>query len=359
MAGKRVVIKIGSSTIVGDDGHVNARFLGPLVSELHALINEGVEPIIVSSGSIALGLEVLGMGGGERPNDMPTLQAAAAVGQVELINAYKETFGCFGIEAAQVLITRATTGERESYLHARDTMERLLSLGVVPVVNENDTIAVDEIRFGDNDSLAATVATSINADLVILLSDIDGLYTADPRSNKDAELLERVGKMSEEIEASAGGVGSRRGTGGMVTKIAAARILMAAGIPMVICEGHRPHAVTDAVHGEHVGTTFFDEESSGLHARKSWIALGGKPKGSVTCDDGACEALRKRGSSLLPVGITACTGSFQAGDVVNIVDTEGRMVGRGLAGYNSTELAGNLRKHGAPQFINRDQLVIF
>ena len=355
---KRVVIKIGSSTLV-KDGKVDAVFVGHLASECANLMHdEDIQPIIVSSGSIALGLEVLGIHG-ERPDDMPTLQAAASIGQVGLIRQYTDTFACFGVTVGQILMTRATTGQRESYLHARDTIERLLELGVVPIINENDTVAVEEIRFGDNDTLAAMVATSVNADLVVLLSDIDGLYTADPRKNEDAELLNTVSKMSEEIENGAGGVGSRSGSGGMLTKIAAARVLMAAGIPMVICEGHRREAITDAVHGRQVGTTFFDESSNGLAARKSWIALGGKVKGHVACDDGACNALLNHGGSLLPVGIASVEGSFAAGDPVDVVDLQGRIIGRGLAGYAASELEGLLGKHGEREFINRDELVIF
>lgn len=355
---KRVVIKIGSSTLV-QDGKIDAVFVGHLASECALLMqDEGVKPIIVTSGSIALGLEELGIRG-ERPDDMPTLQAAASIGQVGLIRQYADTFACFGVMVGQILMTRATTGQRESYLHARDTIERLLDLGIVPIINENDTVAVDEIRFGDNDSLAAMVATTVNADLVVLLSDIDGLYTADPRKNEDAELLNTVSKMSVEIEAGAGGVGSRSGSGGMLTKIAAARVLMAAGIPMVICEGHRKNAVSDAVHGRQVGTTFFDESSNGLAARKSWIALGGKVKGTVVCDDGAVDALLERGSSLLPVGISHVEGTFAKGEPVDIVDVKGRIIGRGLAGYDSSQLNELLGKHGAEEFINRDELVLF
>lgn len=355
---KRVVIKIGSSTLV-KDGKVDAVFVGHLASECANLMHdEGIQPLIVSSGSIALGLEVLGMHG-ERPDDMPTLQAAASIGQVGLIRQYTDTFACFGVTVGQILMTRATTGQRESYLHARDTIERLLDLGVVPIINENDTVAVDEIRFGDNDTLAAMVATTVNADLVVLLSDIDGLYTADPRKDEDAELLNTVSKMSEEIENGAGGVGSRSGSGGMLTKIAAARVLMTAGIPMVICEGHRRGAITDAVHGRQVGTTFFDESANGLAARKSWIALGGRVKGRVSCDEGAVNALLNRGSSLLPVGIARAEGDFAAGDPVDVVDLQGRIIGRGLAGYSAVELAALLGQHGAREFINRDELVIF
>ena len=330
---RRVVIKIGSSTLVRD-GKVDAVFVGHLAAECANLMHdEDVQPIIVSSGSIALGLEVLGMHG-DRPDDMPTLQAAASIGQVGLIRQYTDTFACFGVTVGQILMTRATTGQRESYLHARDTIERLLELGVVPIINENDTVAVEEIRFGDNDTLAAMVATSIHADLVVLLSDIDGLYTADPRKNEDAELLDTVSKMSEEIENGAGGVGSRSGSGGMITKIAAARVLMAAGIPMVICEGRRRGAVTDAVHGRRVGTTFFDESSNGLAARKSWIALGGKVKGCVSCDDGAVDALRVAA----PRGHRCDRGHVQGGG-------PGRR--RRLAGAHHRTWSGRILDHGA------------
>ena len=355
---KRIVIKIGSSTLVGADGTIDAGFIGTLAADCAQLIEEGTQPIIVSSGAIALGLGTLGWSA-TRPNDMPTLQAAAAIGQVGFIRQYSDTFALFGITVGQVLLTRATTGERDAYLHARDTIERLLALGIVPIINENDTVAVDEIRFGDNDSLAAMVATTVGADLVIILSDIDGLYTADPRTDAGAELLEHVSKMSADIEASAGGVGSRNGSGGMLTKLAATRVLMAAGIPTVICDGHRAHAVRDVAHGEQVGTTFFDEGALGMHAKKSWIALGGKVKGTVTCDEGACNALRERKSSLLPVGICALEGSFAAGEPVDIVDEQGRLVGRGLAGWDSGELAERLGSRGHGEFINRDELVIF
>lgn len=355
---KRVVVKIGSSTLVADDGCLDRAFMGRLAAEAAALRDEGWQMVVVTSGSIAAGLRELGCTGA-RPNDMPTLQAAAAIGQGVLIDAYSETFRCFGMTVGQVLLTRATTGKRESYLNARATIERLLELGAVPVVNENDTVAVDEIRFGDNDTLAAMVATALDADLVVLLSDIEGLYTADPRANTDAELLETVSRLSAEIEASAGGVGSASGSGGMLTKVAAARVLMAAGIPMVICEGQRRNAVTDAAHGKSVGTTFFDGESTGLAARKSWIALGKRVKGRVTCDEGAMRALREAGASLLPVGCTALEGAFAAGDPVDVVDAHGRLLARGLAGYSSTALAACLGKRGAEEFINRDELVVF
>ena len=355
---KRVVVKVGSSTLVNQNGQLDRAFIGRLATEAAALRDEGWQMVIVSSGSIALGLGIMGHSG-PRPNDMPMLQAAAAIGQVSLVNAYADTFRCFGMHVGQILLTRATTGVRESYLNARATIDELLAQGAVPVINENDTVATDEIRFGDNDTLAAMVATAIDADLVVLLSDIDGLYTADPRKDADAELLDHVSKLSQQIEASAGGVGSASGSGGMLTKVQAARVLMSAGIPMVIAEGHRRDTVTDACHGRSVGTRFFDSESLGMHARKSWIALGGKVRGRVTCDDGAVKALAEQGASLLPVGIAACQGSFAAGDPVDLVDAQGRLVGRGLAGYDSDKLSQLMGQRGADEFINRDQLVVF
>ncbi len=356
---KRVVIKIGSSTLCDEEGRIDHSFIEGLVGEIADLRRDGqIEPVIVTSGSIAAGLEVLGCEA-DRPDDMPTLQAAAACGQVALIDAYASAFAQHDIQIGQVLITRATTADRDAYLHARETMGRLLEMGLVPVINENDTIAVDEIRFGDNDTLAAMVATALSADLVVVLSDIEGLYTADPHVDEDATLLDSVSELSADIEASAGGVGSWSGSGGMVTKIAAARVLMAAGIPMVLCEGHRKDAISDAVAGKNVGTTFFDDQSAGLHARKSWIALGSQVKGRVVCDDGACKALREKGSSLLPVGITQVEGEFAQGDPVDLVDGRGRLIGRGLARYEAARLQELLGSQGAPEFVHRDDLLVF
>ena len=270
-------------------------------------------------------------------------------------------------------MTRGETSDREAYLHARDTMEKLIELGIVPLVNENDTVAVDEIRFGDNDTLATLVATMINADLVILLSDIEGLYTADPRTSEDAELLERVGSLTDDLYQAAGGSGGALGSGGMITKIKAARVLMAAGIPMVICEGRRPNVIYDVAMGEHVGTLFDAEKKAHtINAKKLWIALGDSPKGSIVVDDGAVTALRERGSSLLPVGVQGIFGDFATGDPVNILDANGRLVGRGLTrmasdeadnvkGMNSGAIAAeaHLRHLKDLVVVHRDEMVVF
>jgi glutamate 5-kinase len=309
----------------------------------------------------------------KRPRSIPILQAAAAVGQIELAKVYADAFAKKGIRVGQILLTRLEIENRISYLHARDTIEKLLELGVIPLINENDTVAVDEIRFGDNDTLAAQVSILIRADLTILLSDIEGFYAADPRIDEDAELLRTVGSFTEEIVKAAGEAGSLRGSGGMVTKIEAARMLMAAGIPMVLCEGHKENAVLDAAAGKHVGTMFGQgivKHHAG--ARKLWMALGGSVKGVVYIDDGAVKALREQGRSLLPVGVQRVAGVFEAGRAVNIRAHDGFLIGRGLSNYSSEELAlaaglksselalnKKLEHLANIEVIHRDQMVVF
>ncbi len=366
MSARRIVIKVGSSTLTADDGTIDRRYVSDLVGQVSELIAGGSQVVLVSSGAIAAGVERLGLG--QRPTDMPGLQAAASVGQVALIEAYAEGFAANGVIAGQVLLTRNDTGHRESFLHARDTFERLLQLGAVPVVNENDTVAVDEIRFGDNDTLAALVATMIGADLVVLLSDIEGLYDADPRLSEEAILLEQVDELTDDLLAAAGGTGSGVGSGGMATKIEAANVLMKAGIPMVICDGRRPRVIVDAAHGRTVGTTFDGGEGT-LGARKLWIALGHRAAGTVTIDDGACRAVRERHTSLLPAGVVGVAGSFAAGDPVALVDTAGSVVARGLAemsstqvdrvkGRKSSEIASILPEVAGKPVVHRDRLVV-
>lgn len=363
---QRLVVKVGSSTLTCEDGGLDLGYIDDLARQIGAVRDAGVQVILVSSGAIAAGLSRLDIV--ERPCDMPSLQAAASVGSVALAQAYAAAFANVGIPIGQVLLTRNDTTHRESYLHARDTFERLLELGVVPVVNENDTVAVEEIRFGDNDTLAALVGSMTGADLVILLSDIDGFYDTDPRDNDEAHLLEEVEELTAEMICAAGGAGTASGTGGMATKVEAARVLMQAGIPMVICEGHRPDALLDAVEGKLVGTTFRGGGRS-VAARKLWIALGHRPKGEVFVDQGAVDALRGHGTSLLPVGVTRVEGSFEKGDAIVLRSPRGLIVGRGLTGYSSDEIdrvkgmriddVGAVFPHlaGKP-VVHRDQLVV-
>ena len=366
---RRVVAKLGTSTLLGPDGRIDEAFIARLADQVAELRGRGCDVIIVTSGAIAAALPALGLS--ERPHDMPTLQACAAVGQVSLVDAYARCLAAHGLGCGQILLTRNDTGSRSAYLHARATIDRLLELGVVPVVNENDTVAVDEIRFGDNDSLAAIVGSLVGADLVVILSDIEGLYTADPRKDASARLIPRVEGVDENVLALAGGAGSAVGTGGMLTKVRAARALQMAGIPLVICKGRAPGVLVAAATGEAVGTRF--EAASGARresSRKQWIGLAGHDCGCVVVDDGAREALHAQGGSLLPVGVVAIEGTFSRGDVVAVRDAEGTLVARGIAGYSSAEaeLTRGMRLEmvarvvpdlaGVP-LIHRDELVVF
>ncbi len=366
MTGARIVIKVGSSTLAPDGGGIDHAYVADLVEQVCALIEAGYRPLIVTSGAIAAGVERLALPG--RPTDMPSLQAAAAVGQVVLVETYAGLLAERGVAVGQVLLTRHDTGVREAYLHARDTFERLLELGAVPVVNENDTVAVDEIRFGDNDTLAALVATMVGAELVIVLSDIEGLYDADPRVSDEARLLELVDELTDDLIAAAGGSGSDVGSGGMATKVEAARVLMKAGIPMVVCDGRRDGVVLDAVEGRRCGTVFAPREGT-LGARKLWIALGRKPAGEIVIDDGAKTALTQRNTSLLPAGVVSVSGAFTKGDAVVLKDRAGSIVARGLTelsaadlervkGMKTSEIATAFPQLAGREVVHRDHLAI-
>ena len=369
---RRLVVKIGSSTLTTAEGRFDVDYLDDLAAQIEQLRAGGCEVLIVSSGAIVAGLEALALPGG-RPSDIPTMQAAAAVGQIELVQRYARAFEARGLRLAQVLLTRSDIENRRSYLHARDTLARLLQLGLVPLINENDTVATDEIRFGDNDTLAAQVAMMVKADLVVLLTDIAGLYSADPRRQADAELLEQVAAFSAEIVNAAGAAGTDKGSGGMFTKIEAARMLKAASIPTVICSGHAPNAVVSAARGEPLGTRFLtDDDRRQAGARKLWLALAGAVQGAVIIDAGAVQALRERGGSLLPVGVQQVEGSFAQGSAIDIRNPSGLLIGRGLsnyassdlqsiAGLSSTSLTGAQLPAGSarPEVIHRDKMVIF
>ena len=297
----------------------------------------GWQPVIVTSAAIACGLEALGIQ--KRPSDMPSLQAAASVGQSALATAYAEAFAAHGIVTSTVLLTRRDTADRHAYLHARNTLLRLLELGVVPIINENDTVAVEQIKFGDNDTLAALAACLIDADLMVILSDIDGLYDGNPHTNPDAKLIPHVESIGPDILAVAGGAGSTVGSGGMITKIKAARVLMVAGIPMIICYGRQPHVVEDAAAGKPVGTRFSAlKKPHEITPRKLWIALGDSARGAVVVDEGAKSALIEHGKSLLCVGVASVEGRFEAGDIVDIKDLAGHLFARGRAAFSADEV---------------------
>ncbi len=335
-AARCIVVKVGSSTLSSpQSGGIDREYVADLVTQLCELRQQGWRVVLVSSGAIAAGLSRLGLM--RRPADMPSLQAVASVGQVALVETYAEFFSAYEVPVGQVLLTRHDTGHRDSYLHARDTFERLLDMGAVPIVNENDTVAVDEIRFGDNDALAALVAVMVGASLVVLLTDTEGLYDADPRLSEEATLLEQVDELTEDVVAAAGGAGSPVGSGGMATKVEAAKVLMKAGIPLVVADGRRPDVILEAAEGTSVGTTFAPGEG-GVSARKLWIAVGRKAAGEIIVDDGAKEAVLNRGKSLLAAGVVEVKGTFKVGDTVVLKDRRGASFARGLAGLSSTDL---------------------
>lgn len=370
-AAKTMVVKIGSSTLAKPGEGPDRAFIATLADQAARLRELGWNLVVVSSGAIACGAPVLGFD--RRPADMPTLQACASVGQCVLSAVYDEEFRAAGLLTSLVLLTRADTAERSSYLHARDALTRLVELGVVPVVNENDTVVVDEIRFGDNDTLAALVACLVSADLCVILSDIDGLYTANPALDPAARFIPRVDKIDAAIIGSAGDSSTAVGTGGMITKIRAARILMTAGIESVITHGGEPDALVRLAAGEALGTRFVPPaDRFDIAPRKLWIALGDAAHGRVTVDAGAARALVERGSSLLPVGITAVEGNFAAGAVLDVCDASGLVIARGIAeadadalalaaGRQQREISENHLLHalaGKPA-IHRDNLIVF
>ena len=366
-----LVVKIGSSTLTDAQGRIDHAYLAHVAQQVSNLRSQGWQVVIVSSGAIACGLEALGMA--ERPTDMPSLQAAASVGQSAFSAAYAQAFKPFGITTSSVLLTRRDTADRTAYLHARDTMGRLLELGVVPIVNENDTVSVEQIRFGDNDTLAALVACLIEADLVVILSDIDGLYDANPNSNPDANLVPLVEAITPQIMAVAGGAGSSVGSGGMITKIKAARVLMAAGIQMIIARGSDRDIIQNAALGTARCTVFAAKKTPHeITPRKLWIALGDSAKGALVVDNGARNALVNRGSSLLSVGVARVEGRFEEGDIVDVKDNAGLVVARGrvgacsdevslACGLTSDQLSANrlLARLADRPVMHRDELIVF
>ena len=369
--GRRLVVKIGSSTLTTTESSIDYAYLRTVADQIARVKAAGWKPVVVTSAAIACGLEALGID--RRPTDMPSLQAAASVGQSALSTAYAEVFASHGIVTSTVLLTRRDTADRRAYLHARDTFDRLLDLGVVPIVNENDTISVEQIRFGDNDTLAALVACLVEADLMVILSDIEGLYDANPHFHPDARLIERVDAIGPDIMAVAGEAGTTVGSGGMITKIKAARVLMVAGIPLVVCNGRRADAIVDAAAGKSVGTRFTAaRKPHEITPKKLWIALGDAARGALVVDDGAKAALTRRGSSLLSVGVSGTDGRFEAGDIVDIKDGTGHLFARGKVAAASEEVqlavgktrealrANRLLAHLADKpLVHRDELVVF
>jgi len=363
---RRVVIKVGSALLVDRTaGRLRHAWLAALAEDIAELHARGVDVLVVSSGSIALGRTVLGLPPG--PLRLEESQGAASVGQITLARHWAEALGHHGIVAGQILVTPQDTEERRRYLNARATVLKLLEMRAVPVVNENDTVATSEIRYGDNDRLAARVATMIDADVLVLFSDIDGLYTAPPKSDPDARHLAVVERITPEIEAMAGGPASELSRGGMRTKVEAATIAVSGGTHLVIADGRGKNPLKALREGGRC--TWFLSGSTPTAARKTWIAGSLEPRGTLTIDSGALKALRG-GASLLPVGVRAIEGSFSRGDAVVIRDPEGRALGRGLVAYDSAEAAliiGHpsaripdlLNYPGRAWMVHRDDLALF
>ena len=363
---KRIVVKIGSVLLVDDNsGTLHNAWLNSLGKDVAALRDRGHEVILVSSGAIALGRRYLGLKTGELK--LEEKQAAAAVGMVRLAQSYQETLNQFDLSVAQILLTLEDSENRRRYLNARSTIMTLLRVGVVPLINENDTIATDEIRFGDNDRLAARVASMVSADLLILLSNINGLYTADPAQDKTAKLVPTVTEITHEIEAMASNTVTSDSSGGMPTKLAAAKQCLGAGCRMIICEGRGMFPLKSLENGG--DCTWFIPSGNPQTARKRWISGSLQSLGSVIVDDGAVAAL-ERGRSLLPAGILRIEGTFQRGDAITIMKRDGSEFGRGLIAYSSkdaTQIIGHktgeiedlLGYRGRDEIIHRDDLVIF
>lgn len=361
--GVNVVVKIGTSSLTDDSGAIDAAAVEGLCAQIADLRGAGHEVVLVSSGAIAAGVPALGMD--ERPRDTTTLQAISAVGQSRLMAVYNEAFEGLGIVCGQVLLAPFDFFERSQYLRARQTIRRLLELGVVPIINENDAVADDAIRFGDNDRIAALVAHLIGADLLILLTDTDGVLTADPRVDSGASLIEEVREIDHELEAVAGATGSERGSGGMASKLAAAKMASWSGVTAVIAGAHRADVLRGAVESQSGIGTVFQPRSESLSARKLWIAFALPALGAITVDAGAAEALTRGGRSLLPVGVVEMTGSFEAGAAVEVAGPDGQVFAKGLASMASTDLAevagsqtADLPSGIAHEVIHRDDLVM-
>ena len=331
---KRIVVKVGSSLVTNEGRGLDADAIGQWCEQLAALVKDGREVIMVSSGAVAEGMKRLGWA--SRPKAIHELQAAAAVGQMGLVQVYETKLRENGIGSAQVLLTHADLADRERYLNARSTLLTLLHLGVVPVINENDTVVNDEIKFGDNDTLGALVANLVEADALVILTDQKGLFSADPRKDPNAQFVHEAKAGDSALEAMAGGAGSSIGRGGMITKILAAKRAAGSGASTVIAWGREPKVLLRLVEGEAIGTLLVAQTQK-MQARKQWMADHLQLRGAVTVDPGAASMVHDSGKSLLPIGMTSVQGDFSRGDVIAIKDMDGHEIARGLANYSSAE----------------------
>ncbi|GAB3503990.1 glutamate 5-kinase [Curvibacter fontanus] len=365
-AARRIVVKVGSSLVTNEGRGLDEAAIEEWSRQISVLIGDGREVIMVSSGAIAEGMKRLGWI--TRPKEIHELQAAAAVGQMGLAQMYETRLRAHGLGSAQVLLTHADLADRERYLNARSTLLTLLKLGVVPVINENDTVVNDEIKFGDNDTLGALVANLVEADVLIILTDQKGLYTADPRKDPAAKFVHEAQAGDPALEAMAGGAGSSLGKGGMITKILAAKRAAGSGASTVIAWGREPDALVRLTQGESIGTLLVAQTAKN-QARKQWMADHLQMRGAVVVDAGAVRKLQEEGKSLLPIGMTAVEGEFSRGEVIAVRDAQGAEIARGLANYASAEARLLCRKPSSefekllgytaePEMVHRDNLVI-
>ena len=363
---RRIVVKVGSSLVTNEGRGLDEAAIGEWCRQLAALVRDGREVVMVSSGAIAEGMKRLGWR--TRPHEIHELQAAAAVGQMGLAQVYETKLRENGMGSAQVLLTHADLADRERYLNARSTLVTLLALGVVPVINENDTVVTDEIKFGDNDTLGALVANLVEADALVILTDQKGLFTADPRKDPAARFVDEAAAGDPELEAMAGGAGSSIGRGGMITKILAAKRAAGSGASTVIAWGREPDALLRLARGEAIGTLLVAQTAK-HQARKRWMADHLQLRGAVLVDAGAAAKVRGEGKSLLPIGMTGVEGEFSRGDVIAIRDAQGVELGRGLANYSSAEARMLCRKPSSeferllgyaaePEMVHRDNMVL-
>lgn len=332
---KRIVVKIGTSTLTYSNGLLNLSRIENIVRQISNIHNQDIEVVLVSSGAIGAGIGKLGLK--SKPKTIPQKQACAAIGQGIIVHMYEKLFNEYGKTAGQILLTRDDMANRGRFLNARNTFFALFEQGVIPIVNENDAVVVDEIKFGDNDTLSAVVASLIEAELLIILSDIDGLYDSNPNENPDAELIDFVKYISPEIKNAAGGAGSNLGTGGMTTKIKAAEIATAASCSLIIANGSKSNVLNDIVDGKKVGT-LFSKKSSPMNAKKHWLTYKTNPSGTVVIDNGAVDAVKNNRTSLLPRGIVSVINAFSEGEVITIVDSNGIEIARGITNYNSSDI---------------------
>lgn len=365
---KKMIIKIGSSSLTTEKGRLDKTNIKKFVNEVSLLIKKGIEIIIVTSGAIAAGLESLKIS--EKPGDLTLLQAAASIGQVELMSLYSDLFSKNNIKIGQILLTHEDTTRREQYLNIKNTIRNLINLKVIPVINENDSVALDEIKFGDNDRLAAMVAVLAEADILVILTDIEGMYDRDPRIYGDARLLSFIDSIDKDIEDAAGGIGSTYGIGGMQSKVKAAKICSFSGIGTIIACSRVENVLDKIISGENTGTFFAPQVGKKVKSVKKWIAFGKRSKGIIVIDKGAEEAVLNKGRSVLAVGIVEVNGKFSRGDTLKVLSHDGKLIAKGITNFSSEEIEkikGKNREKILSEFgvsmcdevIHRDCLVVF